>query len=84
MASTLAPGPSGKLLQQAASHGASSGATAAVFGLAAALVATTLAMAQVERSANRLAASQIGAARSGTSRPSGWRSRPGCCSRSAG
>ncbi|MGZ4124473.1 MAG: YihY/virulence factor BrkB family protein [Actinomycetota bacterium] len=55
MASTLAPGPSGKLLQQVASHGASSGATAAVFGLAAALVATTLAMSQVERSANRLA-----------------------------
>jgi YihY family inner membrane protein len=55
MASTLAPGPSGKLLQQAASHGASSGGTAALFGLAAALTATTLAMAQVERSANRLA-----------------------------
>ncbi len=55
MASTLAPGPSGKLLQQAASHGVSSGATAAVFGLGAALIATTLAMAQVERSANRLA-----------------------------
>jgi uncharacterized BrkB/YihY/UPF0761 family membrane protein len=55
MASTLAPGPSGKLLQQAASHGASSGGTAALFGLAAALSATTLAMAQVERSANRLA-----------------------------
>jgi YihY family inner membrane protein len=53
--STLAPGPSGKLLQQAAGHGASSGGTAALFGLAAALVAATLAMAQVERSANRLA-----------------------------
>jgi uncharacterized BrkB/YihY/UPF0761 family membrane protein len=54
MASTLSPGPSGRLLQQAASHGASSGATAAVFGLAAALSAGTLAMAQLERSANRL------------------------------
>jgi uncharacterized BrkB/YihY/UPF0761 family membrane protein len=55
MASSLAPGPSGKLLQQAAHHGASSGATAAFLGLLAALTAGTLAMAQVERSANRLA-----------------------------
>jgi membrane protein len=55
MVSTLAPGASGRLLQQAASHGASSGGTAALFGLAAALTATTLAMAQIERSANRLA-----------------------------
>jgi len=55
MASTLSPGPSGKLLQQAAQHGSSSGTTAAVFGFLAALSAGTLAMAQVERSANRLA-----------------------------
>ena len=55
MASTLSPGPSGRLLQQAASQGASSGGTAALVGLAAALSAGTLAMAQLERSANRLA-----------------------------
>jgi YihY family inner membrane protein len=55
MAATLSPGPSGKLLEAAAKHGASSGGTAALFGLLAALTATTLAMAQVERSANRLA-----------------------------
>ncbi len=55
MASTLSPGPGGRLLQQAAQQGASSGTHAAVFGLAAAVFAATLAMAQFERSANRLA-----------------------------
>ncbi len=55
MAMTLAPGASGKLLQQAAQQGTSSAGTAALFGVLAALTATTLAMAQVERSANRLA-----------------------------
>jgi uncharacterized BrkB/YihY/UPF0761 family membrane protein len=54
LASRLAPGPSGKLLQEAAKQGATSGGTAMFFGLAAALVAATLAMIQVERSANRL------------------------------
>jgi uncharacterized BrkB/YihY/UPF0761 family membrane protein len=50
----LAPGPSSKLIEEAAKQG-SSGATAAMlFGLGAALVAGTLAMAQIERSANRL------------------------------
>jgi YihY family inner membrane protein len=55
MAATLSPGPSGRLLQEAARQGATGGTTALVFGLLAALVAGTLAMAQVERSANRLA-----------------------------
>jgi uncharacterized BrkB/YihY/UPF0761 family membrane protein len=55
MAETLSPGPSGRRLQQAASQGASSGGTAALFGLLAALSAGTLAMAQLERSANRMA-----------------------------
>jgi uncharacterized BrkB/YihY/UPF0761 family membrane protein len=55
MASTLSPGPSARLLQQAAAQGASGGASAAIFGLGAALTAGTLAAAQVERSANRLA-----------------------------
>lgn len=52
MSKTVAPGPSGELLQQAARQ--SSGGTAALVGLGAALVSGTLAMAQIERSANRL------------------------------
>jgi uncharacterized BrkB/YihY/UPF0761 family membrane protein len=55
MAATLSPGPSGRLLQEAARQGATGGTTAMVLGLLAALLAGTLAMAQVERSANRLA-----------------------------
>jgi uncharacterized BrkB/YihY/UPF0761 family membrane protein len=55
MAGTLSPGPSGQLLREAARQGANGGTTAMVVGLLAALVAGTLAMAQVERSANRLA-----------------------------
>jgi membrane protein len=55
LVASISPGPSGQLLRQAASQGASSGATAAVVGLLAALSASTLAMAQLERSANRLA-----------------------------
>jgi YihY family inner membrane protein len=50
----LSPGPSGKLLTEAAAQGASGGATAAIVGLAAALIAGMFAVAQVERSANRL------------------------------
>jgi YihY family inner membrane protein len=49
----VAPGPSGQLLQQAARQ-SSHGGTAALVGLGAALVSGTLAMAQIERSANRL------------------------------
>lgn len=52
MSKTLAPGPSGQLLQEAARR--SSGGSAAFFGLGAALISGTLAMAQIERSANRL------------------------------
>jgi YihY family inner membrane protein len=55
MADTLSPGPSGRLLQEAASQGASGGRTVMLLGLLAAVLAGTLAMAQVERSANRLA-----------------------------
>jgi uncharacterized BrkB/YihY/UPF0761 family membrane protein len=54
LAQRLAPGPSGKLLSEAAKQGATSGGTAMLLGLFAALVAGTLAMIQVERSANRL------------------------------
>jgi YihY family inner membrane protein len=54
MANTLSPGPSGQLLREAARQGANGGTTAMVIGLLAALLAGTLAMAQVERSANRL------------------------------
>ena len=50
----LSPGPSGKLLTEAAAQGASGGATAAVVGLVGALLAGMFAVAQVERSANRL------------------------------
>jgi YihY family inner membrane protein len=55
MANTISPGPSGRLLREAARQGATGGTTAMVFGLLGALLAGTLAMAQVERSANRLA-----------------------------
>ena len=50
----LSPGPSGKLLTEAAAQGASGGATAAIVGLVGALLAGMFAVAQVERSANRL------------------------------
>jgi uncharacterized BrkB/YihY/UPF0761 family membrane protein len=58
MVATMSPGASGKFLQQAASRGASSGGTAALFGLLAAASAGTLAVAQLERSANRLAGAE--------------------------
>ena len=50
---TIAPGPSSQLLQEAASQ-STGGGTAAVVGLGAALISGALAMAQIERSANRL------------------------------
>jgi uncharacterized BrkB/YihY/UPF0761 family membrane protein len=53
MSKGVAPGPSGELLQQAARQ-SSGGGTAALVGLGAALISGTLAMAQIERSANRL------------------------------
>jgi YihY family inner membrane protein len=52
LSKTLAPGPSGQLLQAAARQ--SSGGTTALVGLGAALISGSLAMAQIERSANRL------------------------------
>jgi YihY family inner membrane protein len=55
----ISPGPSSRLLQEAARQGASGGATATVVGLVAALAASTLAMAQVERSANRVFGSSV-------------------------
>jgi len=54
LALTLSPGPSGRLLEEAARQGTNGGTTAMAVGLAAAAVAGTLAMAQVERSANRI------------------------------
>ena len=54
MATTISPGPSGRLLEEAARQGAQGGGVAALFGLGAALVAGTLAMAQIQRSANRM------------------------------
>ena len=54
LAATLSPGPSGRLLREAATQGAEGGAGVMFLGLFAATVGATLAMAQVERSANRL------------------------------
>ena len=51
---TIAPGPAGRLIGEAARRGAQAGSSAAAFGLAAAFATGTLAMAQVERSANRV------------------------------
>ena len=53
LAKSIAPGPAGQLLQDAARQ-SSGGGTAAVIGLGAALFSGALAMAQIERSANRL------------------------------
>lgn len=53
LVSTVSPGPSGTLLQEAARQGASGGALAAFVGLGSAWVAGMFAVAQVERSANR-------------------------------
>lgn len=54
---SIAPGPAGRLLGEAARRGTHGGGSAATVGLAAAFTAGTLAMAQVERSANRIAGS---------------------------
>jgi uncharacterized BrkB/YihY/UPF0761 family membrane protein len=53
MSKRVAPGPSGQLLQEAARQ-STGGAAAALVGLGAALISGALAMAQIERSANRL------------------------------
>jgi YihY family inner membrane protein len=52
--SSVSPGPSGKLLQEAAKQGARGSTAAVLFGLAAAIIAGMFAMAQVERSGNRI------------------------------
>jgi len=52
---TIAPGPAGQLLEEAATRGSRHAGTAATIGLAAALAAGTLAMAQLERSTDRIA-----------------------------
>jgi YihY family inner membrane protein len=54
---SIAPGPSNEIIQEAARSGARHATTAAVFGLAAAAVAGTIAMTQIERTGNRLAGS---------------------------
>jgi YihY family inner membrane protein len=54
LAVRLAPGPSGRLLTDAARQGAQGGVAAMVVGLGAAVVAGCVAMSQVQRSANRL------------------------------
>jgi YihY family inner membrane protein len=53
LAIRLAPGPSGRLLRSAAQQGAHGGTTALVVGLGAAVGTGTLAMSQIQRSANR-------------------------------
>jgi len=55
LATSVAPGPSGRLLQEAAQQGASGGAFVALVGLGAAWISGMFAMAQVQRSADRLA-----------------------------
>ncbi len=54
LSKSIAPGPSGQLLQEAAKQ-STGGGTAALVGLGAALISGTFAMAQIERSGNRLA-----------------------------
>ena len=54
LATSVAPGPSGRLLQEAAQQGASGGAAVALIGLGAAWLSGMFAIAQVQRSADRL------------------------------
>jgi YihY family inner membrane protein len=53
----LSPGPSAELVQEAARSGARHATSAAIFGLAAAAIAGTIAMAQIERTGNRISGS---------------------------
>lgn len=59
MGRSLLSGSSGRLLQETIRQGSHEGSTAAIVGLTAAALAGTLAMAQLERSANRLAGSNV-------------------------
>jgi len=54
LASSVAPGAAGRLLQEAIRQGSGDGPLPAVIGLGAALTSGTFAMAQLQRSANRL------------------------------
>jgi YihY family inner membrane protein len=53
----LSPGPSGDLIEEAARSGARHATAAAIIGLAAAVISGTIAMAQIERTGNRLVGS---------------------------
>lgn len=55
LATSMAPGPSSRLLQEAAQQGSSGGAAVALIALGAAWVSGMFAMAQVQRSADRMA-----------------------------
>jgi len=68
LATSVAPGPSGRLIQEAAQQGASGGAMVAVAGLGAAWISGMFAMAQVQRSADRLAGRGYEQERSGTAK----------------
>src|SRR5262245_18928408 len=52
---SIAPGPSGELIREAAASGAQHTTSAALVGLAGAAFAGTIAMAEVERTGNRIA-----------------------------
>lgn len=54
MITQLSPGPSGRILEEAAKQGASGGGAAMVLGFGTAVVAGTRGMRQVERAANRM------------------------------
>lgn len=55
LATSVAPGPSSRLLQEAAQQGASGGAAVALIGLGSAWLSGMFAIAQVQRSADRMA-----------------------------
>ena len=55
LATSVAPGPSSRLLEEAAQQGASGGAAVALIGLGAAWISGMFAVAQVQRSADRMA-----------------------------
>jgi YihY family inner membrane protein len=54
MITQLSPGPSGRILEEAAKQGASGGGAAMVLGFGTAVAAGTRGMRQVERAANRM------------------------------
>jgi len=68
LATSVAPGPSSRLLQEAAQQGASGGTAVALIGLGAAWVSGMFAMAQVQRSADRMAGIDHDQERSGAAK----------------